>query len=354
MAEQEGQEKTEAPTERKRQKSRDEGQVAFSRELPSAALLAGCTLILLFTSPLIFDSAMRMMNGSFSEMVLSEELTIPLLYKVFSDALSTFLPSLIPLALTLFALAILASILQVGMRFTIKALAPKFNKISPLTGIKRLFSTQSLADFLKSLGKMVIIGFIGVYLYMDKLNEINGLSVSTPQEIMIFNFTALAEISGMIVLALVAIAIFDFVYQKWHHEQQLKMTKQEVKEENKQTEGDPQLKQRIRQIQREMSNARMMQEVPKADALIVNPTHFSVALQYDREVMEAPTVIAKGADYLALRMRNVARENDVPILERPALARDLYSNVDIGESIPERFYKAIAEILAYVYRLKSA
>ena len=165
MAEQEGQEKTEAPTERKRQKSRDEGQVAFSRELPSAALLAGCTLILLFTSPLIFDSAMRMMNGSFSEMVLSEELTIPLLYKVFSDALSTFLPSLIPLALTLFSLAILASILQVGMRFTIKALAPKFNKISPLTGIKRLFSTQSLADFLKSLGKMVIIGFIGVYLY---------------------------------------------------------------------------------------------------------------------------------------------------------------------------------------------
>ena len=132
------------------------------------------------------------------------------------------------------------------------------------------------------------------------------------------------------------------------------MTKLEVKEENKQTEGDPQLKQRIRQIQREMSNARMMQEVPKADALIVNPTHFSVALQYDREVMEAPTVIAKGADYLALRMRNVARENNVPILERPALARDLYSNVDIGESIPERFYKAIAEILAYVYRLKSA
>ena len=158
MAEQEGQEKTEAPTERKRQKSRDEGQVAFSRELPSAALLAGCTLILLFTSPLSVDSAMRMMNGSFSEMVLSEELTIPLLYKVFSDALSTFLPSLIPLALTLFSLAILASILQVGMRFTIKALAPKFNKISPLTGIKRLFSTQSLADFLKSLGKMVIIG----------------------------------------------------------------------------------------------------------------------------------------------------------------------------------------------------
>ena len=229
MAEQEGQEKTEAPTERKRQKSRDEGQVAFSRELPAAALLAGCTMILLFTGPVIFDSALRMMRGSFSEIVVSEELTIPLLYKVFSDALSIFLPSLIPLALTLFALAIMASVLQVGMRFTIKALAPKFNKISPMTGLKRLFSTQSLADFLKSLVKMVIIGFIGIYLYMSKLNEINGLSISTPQEIMIFNFMTLAEIAGMIVLALVAIAIFDYVYQRWHHEQQLKMTKQEVK-----------------------------------------------------------------------------------------------------------------------------
>ena len=354
MAEQEAQEKTEAPTERKRQKSRDEGQVAFSKELPAAALLAGCTLILVFTGPFIFDSAMKMMHSSFTEMVLTEDMTIPLLYKVFSNSFSSFLPSLIPLALTLIGLAIMASILQVGVRFTIKALAPKFNKISPMTGLKRLFSSQSLADFLKSLVKMIIIAFIGIYLYMSKLNEINGLSFSTPQEIMIFNFRTLAEISGMIVLALVAIAIFDYVYQRWHHEQQLKMTKQEVKEENKQSEGDPQLKQRIRQIQREMSNARMMQEVPKADALIVNPTHFSVAVQYDREIMDAPTVIAKGQDYLALRMKNIARENEVPILERPSLARDLYASVEIGESIPERFYKAIAEILAYVYRLKSA
>ncbi len=161
-----------------------------------------------------------------------------------------------------------------------------------------------------------------------------------------------AEVAGKIVLALVAIAIFDYFYQRWHHEQQLMMTKQEVKDETKQTEGDPQLKARIRQIQREMSNARMMQEVPKADAVIVNPTHFSVAILYDRDVMTAPEVIAKGADHLALRMRTVARENNVPILERPELARDLYANVEIGDDIPERFYKAIAEILAFVYRLR--
>ena len=317
-----------------------------------AVILAGCTLILLFTSPIILDAVRRMMKFSFTEFFLKEDLTIPFLYKVLSDTLTSFLPAFVPLAMSLIALALLASILQVGMHFTLKSLAPKFNKISPLTGLKRLFSTQSLADFLKSLFKMVIIGFIGVYIYLSKLNEINGLSVSSPEQIMIYNFTALAEIAGMIVLALMAIAIFDYIYQRWHHEQQLKMTKQEVKDETKQTEGDPQLKQRSRQIQREMSNARMMQEVPKADALVVNPTHISVALLYDREVMESPQVIAKGADFLALRMRTIANENAVPIVEKPALARELYASVEVGESIPERLFKAVAEILAQIYRLR--
>ena len=247
---------------------------------------------------------------------------------------------------------VLASVLQVGVQITLKAIAPKFNKISPLTGLKRLFSTQSLADFLKSMAKLIIVGIVGYITYMDKITELNGLSVATPEAILEYNFTVVAEVSGKIVLALVAIAIFDYLYQRWHHEKQLMMTKQEVKEETKQTEGDPQLKARIRQIQREMSNARMMQEVPKADALIVNPTHFSVAILYDRDVMEAPEVTAKGTDHMALRMRTVARENSVPILERPELARDLYANVEIGETIPERFYKAIAEILAFVYRLR--
>ena len=261
--------------------------------------------------------------------------------------------AVLALSAVIVSVAFLSSVIQVGFRFTLKPLAPKFSKISPLTGIKRLFSTQGLAELLKSLAKLAIIGLIGYFTFVDLLREANSLAVLPQEAIIIFNFKAATEITGKIVLALFALSIFDYFYQRWQQEQQIKMTKQEVKEENKQSEGDPQLKQRIRQIQREMSNARMMQEVPKADALIVNPTHFSVALQYDREVMEAPTIIAKGADYLALRMRNVARENEVPILERPALARDLYSSVEIGESIPERFYKAIAEILAYVYRLRS-
>ena len=353
MAEQQGQEKTEAPTEKKRRESREEGQVAFSRELPSAALLAGILLTLIATSPLILDAFREMTTKIFREMSKANELSIDSLYDLSGEIYYTLLPAFAPFTVIIVLVGILASILQVGVQITLKAIAPKFNKISPLTGLKRLFSTQSLADFLKSMAKLIIVGIVGYITYMDKITELNGLSVATPEAILEYNFTVVAEVSGKIVLALVAIAIFDYLYQRWHHEKQLMMTKQEVKEETKQTEGDPQLKARIRQIQREMSNARMMQEVPKADALIVNPTHFSVAILYDREVMEAPEITAKGTDHMALRMRTVARENNVPILERPELARDLYANVEIGESIPERFYKAIAEILAFVYRLRS-
>ena len=352
MAEQQGQEKTEAPTEKKRRESREEGQVAFSKELPSAALLAGILLTLIATSPLILDAFREMTTQIFREMSKADELSIGSLYDLAGEIFSTLLPAFAPFAAIIVLVGILASVLQVGVQITLKAIAPKFNKISPLTGLKRLFSTQSLADFLKSMAKLIIVGIVGYITYMDKITELNGLSVATPEAILEYNFTVVAEVSGKIVLALVAIAIFDYLYQRWHHEKQLMMTKQEVKEETKQTEGDPQLKARIRQIQREMSNARMMQEVPKADALIVNPTHFSVAVLYDRDVMEAPEVTAKGTDHMALRMRTVARENSVPILERPELARDLYANVEIGETIPERFYKAIAEILAFVYRLR--
>ena len=352
MAEQQGQEKTEAPTEKKRRESREEGQVAFSKELPSAALLAGILLTLIATSPLILEAFREMTTQIFREMSKADELSIGSLYDLSGEIFSTLLPAFAPFAVIIVLVGILASILQVGVQITLKAIAPKFNKISPLTGLKRLFSTQSLADFLKSMAKLIIVGIVGYITYMDKITELNGLSVATPEAILEYNFTVVAEVSGKIVLALVAIAIFDYLYQRWHHEKQLMMTKQEVKEETKQTEGDPQLKARIRQIQREMSNARMMQEVPKADALIVNPTHFSVAILYDRDVMEAPEVTAKGTDHMALRMRTVARENSVPILERPELARDLYANVEIGETIPERFYKAIAEILAFVYRLR--
>ena len=352
MAEQQGQEKTEAPTERKRQKAREEGQATFSKELSSAALLGTATLTLYFASAWLLDGVREMMRGSFTEFKVGQDLSIDATYRIFGESFSAIAPTMLALSAVIVSVAFLSSVVQVGFRFVLKPLVPKFSKLSPLKGIKRIFSTQGVAELLKSLGKLAIIGLIGYFTFVDLLKEANSLAVLPPELIIRFNFKAAAEITGKIVLALFALSVFDYFYQRWYQEQQLKMTKQEVKEETKETEGDPQLKARIRQIQREMSNARMMQEVPKADALVVNPTHFSVALLYDREVMEAPQVIAKGADFLALRMRTIATENNVPVVEKPALARELYAAVKVGESIPERLYKAIAEILALIYRLR--
>jgi len=258
MAEQQGQEKTEAPTEKKRRESREEGQVAFSKELSSAALLAGIVLTLVASSPFILNSFRELMTRIFQQMSSADELTINSIYTLSGEIISTMLPAFAPFIAVIIFVAIFASVIQVGVQITFKAIVPKFNKISPLTGLKRLFSSQSLADFLKSMSKLIIVGFVGYLTYMDKITELNGLSVSTPEAILTYNFTVVAEVAGKIVLALMAIAIFDYFYQRWHHEQQMMMTKQEVKDEIKQTEGDPQLKARIRQIQREMSNARMM------------------------------------------------------------------------------------------------
>ncbi|MFZ8894660.1 MAG: flagellar biosynthesis protein FlhB [bacterium] len=351
MAEQDGQEKTEAPTERKREKAREDGQVASSKELPSAALLAAATLSFMVMGQNILTAAQSMFADIMREPIRSD-MNANVLYDLMATSVSKILIPFIPFAILLVVVAIFSSILQVGVRFTLKPIAPKFSKLSPFQGLKRIFGTQGLMELLKSLAKLLLIGFIGFITFEEEMGRINALALITPAQIVFYNFSVIIEVTGRMVLALIAIAIFDFMYQRWHFEQQLKMTKQEVKDEAKQSEGDPQLKARIRQIQREMSNARMMQEVPKADAIVVNPTHYAVALKYDRESMNAPQVVAKGVDYMALRIRKVADQNDVPILERPQLARDLYAGVEIGQVIPERFFKAVAEILAYVYRLQ--
>lgn len=351
MAEQEGQEKTEAPSDKRREDSRKEGQVAFSREATSVAILAGIALIFYVTASYNLKKSQAYLEDAFNHLV-TQDFTIPFLVQTFYRTLETVGPLFLPFALMTLIVAILSSVFQVGFRPTLKPLQPKMSKISPLQGIKRIFSTQGLAEFVKSLFKLIVLGYIGYLTFQEELMHLMTLSVTPADSIIKYNFTVTAKVVGKIILALIVLAVFDYLYQRWHHEQKLKMTKQEVKDEMKQTEGDPQLKNRIRQVQREMSRARMMQEVPKADAVITNPTHFAVAVLYDRETMIAPQVIAKGADFLALRMRIIAKENNVPVLERPPLARELYRNVEVGETIPDRFYKAIAEILAYVYRLK--
>ncbi|MGK5092613.1 flagellar biosynthesis protein FlhB [Deltaproteobacteria bacterium TL4] len=351
MAEQSGQEKTEAPSDKRRDETREEGQVAYSREVPSAALLAGILLSFIMVGPQILETSKKFLKDYFINLN-QPDMTINLLHNYFSSAAKTLLPVFLPFIGVIMITAIMASVFQVGFKLTPKALAPKFSKLSPLGGIKRLFSMQSFADLLKSLFKLAIIGYIAFTTYKDEIPTLTTLSLTSVHSIIQYNFSAISRVSGKIVIALVVLAVFDLFYQRWDLEQKLKMTKQEVKEEFKQSEGDPQLKSRIRQIQREMSRARMMQEVPKADAVIVNPTHYAVAIRYDRELMSAPQVTAKGVDFMALRMKTIAKENEVPILERPALARELYGSVEVGQTIPDEFFKLVAEILAYVYRLK--
>ncbi len=348
---QDGQEKTEAPSEKRREDSRKEGQVAFSREVTSVATLAGMGLVLYVASSYMLEKTLLFLADSFTQFH-TQDFTIPFIAQMLDKALSVTNPIFLPFALLAMIAGILSSVFQVGFRPTMKPLQPKLNKLSPLSGIKRIFSTQGLAELFKSLFKTVVLGYIGYFTFQQELTELMALSIIPADSIITYNFDLVARVTGKIVIAMLVLAIMDYFYQRWQHEQRLKMTKQEVKDEMKQTEGDPQLKSRIRQVQREMSRARMMQEVPQADAVVTNPTHFAVAIRYDREAMVAPQVTAKGADYLALRMRAIAKENNVPVLERPPLARELYRDVEVGETIPDRFYKAVAEILAYVYRLR--
>ncbi len=210
MAEQDGQEKTEAPTEKKRNESRDEGQVAFSKELSSTALLAGILLVLFMTSSQILEALRLLMSSTFKEMVTADELTIRSLYQLSEKIFGIILPPFMPFAAAIIFIGIFASVIQVGVKLTLKPLAPKFSKISPMSGLKKLFSSQSVADLLKSMGKMIIVGFIGYLTFMEEMGKINGLAVMSPESIMEFNFTVVMEVAGKIMLALIVIAIFDF------------------------------------------------------------------------------------------------------------------------------------------------
>ncbi|HKI99656.1 MAG TPA: flagellar biosynthesis protein FlhB [bacterium] len=351
MAEASAQERTEAPTQKKREDARKEGQVALSREVASAALLGSGLLyfIVLGRTGLLQMEAYWV--HSFQKLQLPQDLTISVLDAQLREGLWVIALMLLGLFAVLFAVSIASTLVQVGIQvnpFNFQA-----SRINPLSGLKRIFSANGLAELMKGLFKMGVIGYITWVSLNGEIEPLMSLSKVSLPGILAFNFGLLAKLFGRVAVALAILAVFDYLFQRWQYEQQLKMTKQELKEELKQTEGDPQLRSRVRQIQRELSRARMMQNVPKADVVVTNPTHFAIALEYDREVMSAPKVTAKGADFMAERIKAIARENDVPIVENPLVAREIYNRVEIGEEVPEQFFRTVAEILAYVYRLKS-
>ncbi len=347
--EQTTQERTESPTTKRREDARLEGMVAVSREVPAAALLAAFALFFWVLGRFSLERLEVLWKNSLAQMA-QVELTPAIVLRVFVQDGMVLLPGIGILFLMIFLVGLGASMGQVGIVLTPLKLHP--DRIDPLAGFARIFSRDGLAELLKAVFKMLIIGYVTYLTLQDEWTNLLAIGRLPLPGIVTYTFNLLGTLLVRTALALVILAVADYLYQRWSFEQRLKMTKQEMREELRQTEGDPQLRARIRHVQREMSRARMMQNVPKADVVVTNPTHFAVALMYDREVMHAPRVVAKGADFVAERIKAIALENKITLVENLIVARELYNNVEIGQEIPEQFFRAVAEILAFVYRLK--
>ncbi|GAB6933468.1 flagellar biosynthesis protein FlhB [Calditerricola satsumensis] len=344
-------EKTEKPTPRRRQEARRKGQVAKSVELPAALILLVAFLLLLAAGKqLAYETAVLLRHG------LAVDVRAPLTARTVERLLMTYalagIKIVAPFALVALLLGVLGNAVQFGFLVTTDPLVPRWTRVNPVEGFRRILSVRALVELGKTLVKFgVILGALALVLWreVDRIAMLARMPLAQ-------GLAYLGETSVKLGLVfsglLVALAALDYGYQRLVYERQLRMSKQEVKDEYKRTEGDPLIKQRIRKRQREMAMRRMMQEVPKADVVITNPVHVAVALRYDAAEMDAPRVVAKGADYLALKIRQIAGQHGVTIMENPPLARALYARVEVGQTIPEDLYRAVAEVLAYVYRLK--
>ena len=344
------QDKTEKATPKKKGEARRKGQVAKSRELSAVAILSAGALYLYFGGKGLTHTLGRMMEFVFLNIpsISSGDYDIVTLT---GQSVEKFLGIIWPLLVVLAIIAMLSNLLQTGFIWSVEALAPKASKIDPIQGLKKIFSKRTLVEFAKSVGKVIIVGWAAFSTIKDEFDHLIPLIYQEQGQILSFLAQTALKVVTKCCWVLAIMAILDYIYQKWEFEQNLKMTKQEVKDELKQTEGDPQVKSRIRSLQREMARRRMMEEVPKADVVITNPTHLAVAIRYDMENMTAPMVVAKGANRVAFRIRELAEENRIPVVENKILAQNLYK-LGMGDEIPPQLYQAVAEILAYIYDLK--
>ncbi len=352
MAEESDLEKTEPPSPRRLEQAREEGQVPQSRELSTfLVLIVGVSSMWLFggwMSQRLLDMLRR---GFRFERELAFDTALML--QGFDELFTHTLITLVPLFGVLLVAAVAAPILLGGFVFSPKVLGLKLERMDPIKGLGRMFSVPSLVELLKSVLKTLVVGALGVFAIMREKEHVFGLmsqSLDTafPDFIQILLFATL-----IIVLGLALVAMVDVPFQLWQYRRKLRMTKEEVKREHKEQEGDPHVKARVRTLQREMAHRRMMSEVPKADVVVTNPTHFSVALRYDADKMGAPTVVAKGRGEVALKIRELAAEHKVPLLEAPPLARALYAHCELGQTVPAALYTAVAEVMAYVYQLNA-
>ncbi len=349
-----GGEKTEKATPKKRQDARKEGQVLKSAEVNTAVLTLAMFAVLALFGRSMTEKMLEQLSVGFDRLsTMPTDLTANDMHLLIVDAVWQMILLLLPMFIAAIVVGVVVNIAQVGFLFTAKAIAPKFSKINPLQGLKRMFSMRSLVEMLKAILKIGIVGFV-VYLdYMSHLEEFPGMINLTVAQAGGEIFSICISVAFKAVIALVGIGLADFLYQWWEFEKNLKMSKQEIKQEYKTQEGDPQIKAKRREKQRQMSTMRMMQDIPKADVVITNPTHYAIAIQYDDKVAPAPIVLAKGKDYVAQKIKEKAKELKIEMVENRPVAQALFVACEIGDSIPDDMFAAVAEILAYVYKLKN-
>ncbi|WP_339145819.1 MULTISPECIES: flagellar biosynthesis protein FlhB [unclassified Sutcliffiella] len=345
-------EKTEKATPKKRQDTRKKGQVAKSADVNTSFVLIAVFLCLLAIGPWMKDQITTLFVQSF-QIYMLEEVTIDRVHTIYLELIMQLIWVIGPIMLAAMLGAIISNYLQVGPLFSTEAIHMKLNKLDPIQGFKRIYSVRAIVEFVKSMLKIVFVGVITFSILWFSLEDVLLLSQKNLHEAFAFLGTLTVRMGLFAGGALLFLSIFDYFYQKYDYEKNIRMSKHDVKDEYKKAEGDPLIKSKIKQKQREMAMQRMMQDVPQADVIITNPTHYAIALKYDAEKGDAPIVLAKGVDFIAKKIREKAMEHDVVTVENKPLARALYSQADIGDAIPEEFFQAVAEILAYVYRLQN-
>ena len=350
MAESDSGEKTEEPTAKKLSDAKKKGQIARSKDLGTMFVLVGAALAIMLLGSSLVTGLSTMMKRLFS-LNRKETMDVHALYQVASDGVSSIIVPFLWIHIIIVIAALIGNMILGGISFSWQAMAPKASKLSPMAGFKRMFGVQAYVELIKSILKFFVV-FISAYLLLSGLfDQIVNLSTenipnnfSHAVSLLMWMFLALALSIGIIV-------VIDAPYQVWNHNRQLKMSKQEIKDEMKNSEGSPETKGRGRRAQYEMSQRRMMQDVPSSDVVITNPTHYSVALKYDAEVGGAPILVAKGIDEMALHIRTIAKEHNIEIIASPALARSLYYTAEPNEEIPEQLFAAVAQILAFIFQL---
>lgn len=341
-------EKTEEATSKRKEEARKKGQVAKSTDIPQVATLIVGIVIIKILFSFYYNFLYQNLNTTFKEIII-EELTLEKVGEIFTKYMIVFIVIAGPVLMGVLITGILSNYVQIGFLFTTEPIKPNFEKLNPISGLKNLFSMKKMVDLLKTIIKLIAIAFYSYITVKKSYNDILNIPYLGLMDSYIYIFDLCYSIVLKVAIVLLIIAVADYFYQKWEHNKSLRMSKQEIKDEFKQSEGDPMIKGKMRQMQRALLKKKMIQEVPKATVILTNPTHISVALKYERG-MGAPVLIAKGADSVAFRIREVAKENNIPIYENKPLARAIYQSVEIGEEISEEFYQAVAEILMIVMK----